>query len=245
VPNGVRGRVIIVVAAVVVVGTIVIALLAPVGRAQALTSALAILTGVVLGVLALEATREQTEEARRATEVSRHAILVPVHDPVDVPITGSATRHPPTRNEFRLDFPTTARYAFFVNETRSDHGERRTAVLPIRNVGEGPALAVTGRLHAADGFIGELLGAAAVGGGETTVMKAILVLATNGPVPAAFTAWRRSQGDASDDLSDAYCLELRCVDIFGHAWRGLCFYDPRGLGAWELHDGYEMESRTK
>ncbi|MFI9388097.1 hypothetical protein [Kutzneria sp. NPDC052558] len=199
-------------------------------RAGAISSALAALASTVAAVTALHLSREalkrtdeQLARSRREMMLSRYPLLVPAHQSVSFPnSSGAIASHPPTAERFRLTPPEAGVYAFVVDANNR-------FVVPVDNLGEGPALQVTGRLWRSDRTCGDLVGPTAIAAGHTVIMTASLAQ-TPLELPTAF---------APTALDGQLChwLELHYTDVFGNPVTTEALFDPRGLGAWR-HSTY-------
>ena len=151
------------------------ALAGPTGRAGAVAGALAAaastvaaLAAIYLSKEALARTDRQLASSFRATVLSRYPLLLPIHQSVSFPDSGgNIAAHPPSEERFRLSSAQSASYAF-VADTKDGF------IIPIENVGEGPALGIVGRLWRSDGCVAELVGPSALGAGRVAVMTALL-----------------------------------------------------------------------
>ncbi|WP_146073796.1 hypothetical protein [Amycolatopsis sp. CA-126428] len=188
------------------------------GALAALASTTAALTALHLSREALKRTDRQLAGARREMVLSRYPLLLPLHQSVSFPGSGGAISfHPPTAERFRLLPPELGNYAFV-----ADNDNR--FVVPIDNVGEGPALQVAGRLWRSDRAWGELVGPTALAAGRTAILTAQLS-ETGSELPAEFAA-------AAPDGPACCWLELDYFDVFGNPVTTRALFDPHGLGAW-------------
>jgi hypothetical protein len=224
-------------------GALGFALLGPAGRAGAVASVLAALASTTAALTALYLSREaltrtdrQLALTRRATVLGRYPLLLPVHQSVEFPgSTGALAQHPPALDRFRLTPPAAGSYAFL-----QDVGER--FVIPVENVGEGPALRVRGRLWRDDGHNGLAVGPTALGAGRLMVMTAVLL--DTGPVPNQFTQALDAVAGADRSAAGFYWLELAYTDVFANELGVWAFFDPRGVGTWRYVTPPTVESSS-
>ena len=212
---------------------LLVALFGPAERAGSIADAMAAIaaTGAALAAIylsreALARTDRQLADAWRVTVLSRYPLLLPIHQSVAFPdSTGTLSDHPPTEHRFRLDSPRVGSYAF-VADTRDSF------IVPVQNVGEGPALRVTGTLWRNDGSAGSLDGPSAVGAGQIVIMTASLCPAGQA-IPGHFDA---AVGSLPARPSDAlyFWLDLSYIDVFGNLLGASALFDPQGLGAWRF-----------
>jgi hypothetical protein len=201
----------------------------PAARAGAVASAFAAtastaaaLTAIYLTTRALARTDQQLAAARQALVLSRYPLLLPIHQSVAFPdSTGRIAAHPPTEDRFPLTSPAAGAYAF-VADTPGRY------IVPIENVGEGPALKVSGRLWRSDGTMGEVVGPSALGAGKVAILTATVHPATDG-LPAAFGALIRT---GVPGACAYFWLDLTYSDVFGNGLEAQALFDPIGLGSW-------------
>ncbi|MFG1673062.1 hypothetical protein [Micromonospora sp. NPDC049282] len=199
-----------------------------VGSFAAIASTVGALAAIHLSRQALARTDRQLEESRRSLVLSRYPLLLPVHQAVAFPDSGGMlAQHPPAEERFALASAPAPAYAFLaVTKDR--------LVIPVENVGAGPALRVSGRLWCSDGRSGPVTGVPALGAGHSGVLAAVL-RGDGRPVPAELRALVAGDGGPAV----AYQLDLDYVDVFGHARRNTALFDPRGRGAWHQLPGTE------
>jgi hypothetical protein len=224
----------------VAVGTaLLFALTGPPARAGAVAGALAAaastaaaLTAIYLSTRSLARTDQQLESTRRTTVLSRYPLLLPVHQSVVFPSSaGRLATHPPTEDRFELSSTVTGSYAFV-----ADTSDRY--VIPIENVGEGPALRIAGRLWRNDGTVGEVAGPSVLGAGRLAIMSATLCPA-DADAPAGFHAAIIAVDGPLG--STFFWLDLSYQDVFGNQVGARALFDSRGLGTWR-HLGAECYS---
>lgn len=203
-----------------------------VGSCAAIASTIGALAAIHLSRQALDRTDRQLEESRRSLVLSRYPLLLPVHQAVAFPDSGGMVApHPPAEERFALASAPTPAYAFLALT-------RDRLVIPVENVGAGPALRVSGTLWCSDGRNGALTGVPALAAGHSGVLAA--VLRDDGrPVPADLRALVADDGGPAV----AYQLDLDYVDVFAHARRTTALFDPRGRGAWHQLPGDEPGTR--
>lgn len=219
------------------------ALTGPAGRAGAVAGALAATASTLAALAAIHLSREalartdqQLALARRAVVLSRYPLLLPIHQSVTFPDScGIFDAHPPTKDRFKLDSAHARSYAF-VADTKN------TFIIPIENVGEGPALRVAGRLWRSDGAVGDLVGPSALGTGRIAIMTARLRDTTDLP-PSAFGEAIQVAGDHF--AGDYFWLDLRYIDVFGNPLDSCALFDPRGVGTWHQAREPEIEAAAE
>lgn len=215
------------------------ALTGPAGRAGAVADALAATASTVAALVAIYLSREalgrtdrQLESSYRATVLTQYPLLIPIHQTVSFPDSGgNLAAHPPTEERFRLSSAQSASYAF-VADTKDRF------IVPIENVGEGPALSVSGHLWRSDHSIGELIGPSALGAGRVAIMTVVLQQAAR-ELPDAFNAAIEVPGEGG--IGPCYWLELSYSDVFGNALGASALFDPKGLGTWRYMDRPRIE----
>lgn len=197
---------------------------AVVGALAAIASTTAALTALHLSRNALARTDQQLAHARLVTVLSRHPLLLPVHQSVAFPdSSGALAAHLPTQDRFKLIPPPVGTYAF-VADTPG------TFLVPIENAGEGPALNVVGTLWHQDGTRGLLAGPTTVGAGKTAVYRAALSEQAE-PLPDGFAKALAAAGEAG--TIGCFWLETQYSDLFANAVATTAYFDPRGLGGWK------------
>ncbi|MBF6302057.1 hypothetical protein IU459_31600 [Nocardia amamiensis] len=198
------------------------------GALSALASTTAALTALHLSRAALSRTDQQLAHARLVTMLSRHPLLLPVHQSVSFPDSaGNLAAHPPTTDRFKLSPPRPGSYAF-VADTND------TFLVPIENLGEGPALQVRGTLWHHSGRHGPLAGPTMVGSGRVAVFIA-RVSAETLELPPKFREAIRSAG--SPKTCDLFWLETSYADVFANSLGGEALFDSRGVGGWQAASG--------
>lgn len=212
-------------------GGLCFAFLGPADRAGAVASTLVALASASAALTALYISREglsrtdrQLANARLALILSRYPILVPVHQSVMIPETsGLVAHHPPSVERFRLTGTAIGTYAF-IQDTNDRY------LLPVENVGEGPALDVTGTLWSVDGRRADLQGASMISKGRTVILSGALSKTTlSAPARLAECAGKRG-------APPGFLVELAYTDLFGNSFTASALFDPRGVGAWRaLH----------
>jgi hypothetical protein len=215
------------------------ALAGPSGRADAVAGALAAaastvaaLAAIYLSKEALARTDRQLASSYRATVLSRYPLLLPIHQSVSFPDSGgNIAAHPPSEERFRLSSAQSTSYAFVTDA-------KDTFIIPIENVGEGPALGIVSQLWRTDGSMAELVGPSALGAGRVAIMTALLQSAGE-ELPVAFEAAIATLGESGSGAF--YWLELSYADVFGNALGASALFDPRGLGAWRYIYGPRIE----
>ncbi|MFD6260526.1 hypothetical protein ACFWFK_05265 [Micromonospora chalcea] len=193
-----------------------------VGSFAVIASTVGALAAVHLSRQALARTDQQLEESRRSLVLSRYPLLLPVHQAVAFPESGGmVAHHPPAEDRFVLASAPAPAYAFLaITKDR--------LVIPVENVGEGPALRISGMLWCSDGRSGPVTGVSALGAGRGGVLAAVL-REDGRPAPEKLRAMvARATGPAV-----AYQLDLHYVDVFANARRTTALFDPRGRGAWQ------------
>lgn len=211
------------------VAAVVVAVAGPGQRAAPIVGSFAVIASTVGALAAIHLSRQalartdrQLEETRRSLVLSRYPLLLPVHQAVAFPDSGGmVTHHPPAEDRFALASAPEPAYAFLAIT-------KNRLVVPVENVGEGPALRVSGTLWCSDGRSGPVTGVSALGAGRSGVLAA--VLSHDGrPTPERLRAMvARDTGPAI-----AYQLDLHYVDVFANARRTTALFDPRGRGAWQ------------
>jgi hypothetical protein len=214
---------------------VVVAFTWPTQRAASVAGSFAVIASTVGALAAIHLSRQalsrtdrQLAEARRSVVLSRYPLVLPIHQAVTFPDSGGLlAQHPPAEERFALTAAPTPAYAFLaVTKDR--------LLIPVENVGEGPALRIRGALWCSDGRNGPIAGAPALGTGRTGVMVA--VIRTDGrPLPAEF---RSVLADRSVPTT-AYWLDLEYADVFANTRRTAALFDPRGTGAWHYVHGHE------
>lgn len=196
------------------------------GSFAAIASTIGVLAAIYLSRQALSRTDRQLTETRRSLVLSRYPLLLPIHQSVAFPDSGGMlAQHPPAQERFALTSAPAPAYAFLaVTKDRF--------LIPVENVGEGPALRIRGTLWCSDGRNGPLAGVPALGAGRTGVMAAV-IRADGRPLPEEFRA------ALDDGMSAAYWLDLDYADVFANPRRTAALFDPRGLGAWHYVQGHE------
>jgi hypothetical protein len=188
------------------------------------------LTAVYLSTQTLARTDRQLAANQRAIVLSRYPLLLPIHQSVVFPQSGGGlAHHPPAEERYVLMSAPASGYAF-VADTKDRF------LVPVENVGEGPAIRVRGSLWCSDRRWGVLIGPVAVGAGQTAVMVASLATSVD-QLPDGF----RTQLDAAPELNPngVYWLELEYADVFLNTRKGAAFFDPTGVGAWRYVYGTE------
>jgi type II secretory pathway pseudopilin PulG len=226
-----------------VAAAVLFAIAGPAGRASAVASALAAvaattaaLAAIYLSREALARTDQQLSAAERATILSRYPLLLPIHQSVAFPESGgNIAPHPPTHDRFRLDSESLGSYAF-VADTKDRF------IIPVENVGEGPALRISGRLWRSDGALGDVVGPSALGAGRVAIMTARLQDEQE-TLPGAFEEAIKATGEPQG--GPYYWLDLSYADVFENALGACALFDPRGLGAWRHHYGPRIEPTTR
>jgi len=212
--------------------TVWFAVAGPVARASTIVSALAAVASTVAALAAIYLSREalartdrQLAAAERATVLSRYPLVLPIHQSVAFPESGhNIASHPPTEERFRLDSAYFGSYAF-VAETKNSF------IIPVENVGEGPALRISGRLWRSDGTSGYVSGPSALGASSTAIMTAKLQFDQEA-LPSAFEEAIKENGDPQG--GPYFWLDLSYIDVFENSLGACALFDPQGLGAW-LH----------
>ncbi|WP_433285602.1 hypothetical protein [Micromonospora sp. CA-244673] len=196
------------------------------GSFAAVASTIGVLAAIYLSRQALSRTDRQLTETRRSLVLSRYPLLLPIHQSVAFPDSGGMlAQHPPAQERFALTSAPAPAYAFLaVTKDRF--------IVPVENVGEGPALRVRGTLWCSDGRNGPVDGVPALGAGRTGVMAAV-IRADGRPLPEEFRA------ALDDGMSTAYWLDLDYADVFANPRRTAALFDPRGIGAWHYVRGHE------
>ncbi|WP_262281670.1 hypothetical protein [Micromonospora sp. MA102] len=196
------------------------------GSFAAVASTIGVLAAIYLSRQALSRTDRQLTETRRALVLSRYPLLLPIHQSVAFPDSGGMlAQHPPAQERFALTSAPAPAYAFLAVA-------KDRFLIPVENVGEGPALRVRGTLWCADGRNGRVDGVAALGAGRTGVLAAV-IRADGRPLPEEF---RTALDDA---MGVAYWVDLDYADVFAYPRRTVALFDPRGLGAWHYVPGHE------
>ncbi|GAB3345686.1 hypothetical protein GCM10027452_16830 [Micromonospora halotolerans] len=195
------------------------------GSFAAIASTIGVLAAIYLSRQALSRTDRQLTETRRALVLSRYPLLLPVHQSVAFPDSGGMlAQHPPAQERFALTSAPAPAYAFLAVA-------KDRFLIPVENVGEGPALRVRGTLWCSDGRNGAVDGVAALGAGRTGVMAAV-IRADGRPLPEAFRSFSEHDGVT-------YWLDLEYADVFAYPRRTVALFDPRGIGAWHYVRGHE------
>ncbi|MFI8804155.1 hypothetical protein [Micromonospora chalcea] len=211
------------------VASVVVAIAGPGQRAAPIVGSFAVIASTVGALAAIHLSRQalartdrQLEETRRSLVLSRYPLLLPVHQAVAFPDSGGmVAHHPPAEDRFALASAPEPAYAFLaVTKDR--------LVIPVENVGEGPALRVSGTLWCSDGRSGPVSGVSALGAGRSGVLAAALSHDER-PAPEQLRAMLlQDSGPAV-----AYQLDLHYFDVFTNARRTTALFDPRGRGAWQ------------
>ncbi|MDZ5446706.1 hypothetical protein U2F26_28950 [Micromonospora sp. 4G57] len=198
------------------------------GSFAAVASTIGVLAAIYLSRQALSRTDRQLTETRRALVLSRYPLLLPIHQSVAFPDSGGMlAQHPPAQERFALTSAPAPAYAFLaITKDRF--------VVPVENVGEGPALRIRGTLWCSDGRNGPVAGVPALGVGRTGVLAAVLH-ADGRPLPEEFGSMTASD----DGPSVAYWLDLDYADVFANPRRTTALFDPSGIGAWHYVQGHE------
>ncbi|SCG61062.1 hypothetical protein [Micromonospora humi] len=192
-----------------------------VGSFAAIASTVGALAAIHLSRQALARTDRQLEESRRSLVLSRYPLLLPVHQAVAFPDTGGMVApHPPAEERYALASAPAPAYAFLALT-------KDRLVIPVENVGAGPALRVSGTLWCSDGRSGPVTGVPALAAGHSGVLAAVL-REDRRPAPVGLRALVADDGGPAV----AYQLDLDYVDVFAHARRTSALFDPRGRGAW-------------
>lgn len=198
------------------------------GSFSAIASTIGVLAAIYLSRQALSRTDRQLTETRRSLVLSRYPLLLPVHQSVAFPDSGGMlAQHPPAQERFALTSAPAPAYAFLAIA-------KDRFLVPVENVGEGPALRVRGTLWCSDGRNGPVDGVPALGAGRTGVMTAV-IRADGRPLPEEL----RSMTSQDAGPSIAYWLDLEYADVFANPRRTTALFDPRGLGAWHYVQGHE------
>ncbi|MET8349038.1 hypothetical protein [Micromonospora sp. NPDC005206] len=198
------------------------------GSFAAIASTIGVLAAIHLSRQALSRTDRQLAETRRSLVLSRYPLLLPIHQSVAFPDSGGMlAQHPPAQERFALTSAPAPAYAFLAIA-------KDRFLMPVENVGEGPALRIRGTLWCSDGRNGPVAGVPVLGVGRTGVMAAV-IRADGRPLPEAL----RSMTARDAGPSIAYWLDLEYVDVFANPRRTTALFDPRGLGAWHYVQGHE------
>ncbi|MGY0004012.1 hypothetical protein ACW0Q9_08930, partial [Micromonospora sp. I033] len=104
-------------------------------------------------------------------------------------------------------------------------------LVPVENVGEGPALRIRGTLWCSDGRNGPVTGVPALGVGRTGVL-AVTLRADGRPLPEEFRSMTEHDGVA-------FWLDLEYADVFANPRRTAALFDSHGRGAWHYVQGHE------
>ncbi|MGV9805139.1 hypothetical protein [Micromonospora chersina] len=196
------------------------------GSFAAVASTIGVLAAIYLSRQALSRTDRQLTETRRSLVLSRYPLLLPIHQSVAFPDSGGMlAQHPPAEERFALTSAPAPAYAFLAVA-------KDRFLVPVENVGEGPALRIRGTLWCSDGRNGQVAGVPALGVGRTGVLAAAL-RADGQPLPEEFRA------ALDDGMSAAYWLDLDYADVFAQPRRTTALFDPRGRGAWHFVQGHE------
>lgn len=209
-----------------VITALIIAVTSPPRAASAITGVLtasasitAALTALFLSTAALTRSDRQLLAGVRALQASRLPYLAPLHESQMMPGSGSLMEYPPT--EQRLpSMPNSSGIALFLADTRNRF------LLPIENVGVGPALNLEGELGCSDGRVGRLTGAAFVAVGSRVTLAAEVHTASTSPPDEVV-----SMANAFDGRI-YYWIELEYEDVFGIQHLSRAIFDSRGIGAW-------------
>lgn len=198
------------------------------GSLAAIASTIGVLAAIYLSRQALSRTDRQLAETQRSIVLSRYPLILPVHQSVTFPETnGMVAQHPPAEERFALTSAPAPAYAFLtVTKDR--------LLIPVENVGEGPALRIQGTLWCSDGRSGSVLGVSALGAGRSDVMSAVIRVDAR-PVPQEFQLAMAEHGRPAV----AYWLDIEYVDVFANGRRTAALFDPRGSGAWHYARGHE------
>lgn len=192
---------------------------AVVGVLVAVASTLAALSALYLSTAMLSRSDRQLAATLQAMQVGQLPYLAPLHESSERRDSAPALKRPPAELPFSL--PDRGEYF------RLD--KRDFAVLPIANLGVGPAIHVAGALWCSDGRRGDLEGVRVVAPGARALFSVRLETGS-APHPELLTQTVQRMSDPT------FFLEVFYEDVFGkrHVLRAL--FNPAGIGEWLLRE---------
>lgn len=230
-----RVKIAFVLAGGICLAALVYSLIGPLERGEAVVGAIVSIASTSVALIAvwlawqsLAQSDAQIRQSREEMHLSRRPLLLPVHQPLGSPSSSASLQyHPPAEERYELRPTEPPAFAFLQDATGDLY-------IPVENVGEGPAVSLTGKIASSDGKIRRLTGSTGLASGALTTLRSNPAPVGDGPSPDPDFA-KFVESLLPSLRNSCYHLRIEYLDIFGSPHVTVALFDPRGVGAWHVH----------